>query len=555
MSSCTSRSDEIVPLIEPMVVGSIPVGLAVGCIVYFIVYKAVAAYQDARRKRLADRRQAARRRKPGRSCRKRERIVTKTAHLRLGVNIDHVATVRNARGGRQPDPVRAALLAEKAGADGITAHLREDRRHITDRDITRLSMEIALPLNLEMAATDEMLAIALRHRPHAACLVPERREERTTEGGLDAAGGRDRLQRFVGELGAAGIRVSLFIEPERRQLDAAKALGAPVVELHTGAYCESPIEGDEAATRAPARAARRGGAPWALARPGGACRARARLRHGEAGRRHSGACRAQHRPFPHRRGDLRRARGERARHARADGRGAGWSGGRGLMIVGIGSDLIDIRRVEKSAGALRRALHPADLYRHRAAEVGGPAAARRLLCQALRRQGGLRQGARHRAQGQGVFWRDMGVVNLRSGKPTMALTGGAAERLAAIMPAGSSPVIHLTITDEWPLAQAFVIIEAVAGPQRRRNGAPMIDAHAARIRLRRMGRAVKPFHTRIQDGAMSVAERSAEREGETGRHTARPSRSSSRRCSSRWFSAPSSSIPSTFRPARWSRRF
>jgi pyridoxine 5-phosphate synthase len=168
--------------------------------------------------------------------------------LRLGVNIDHVATVRNARGGGEPDPVRAALIAEQAGADGITAHLREDRRHITDDDITRLMDGLTLPLNLEMAATDEMLSIALRHRPHAACIVPERREERTTEGGLDAAGGHNHLQRFVSELGRAGIRVSLFIEPDPRQLDAAKRLGAPVVELHTGAYCETAIAGDTVAT-------------------------------------------------------------------------------------------------------------------------------------------------------------------------------------------------------------------------------------------------------------------------------------------------------------------
>jgi pyridoxine 5-phosphate synthase len=173
--------------------------------------------------------------------------------LRLGVNIDHVATVRNARGGRQPDPVRAALLAQKAGADGITAHLREDRRHITDRDITRLSTEISLPLNLEMAATDEMLQIALKHRPHAACIVPERREERTTEGGLDAAGGHSHLAHYVAQLGQAGIRVSLFIEPEPRQLDAAKAVGAPVVELHTGAYCDAAADGDDTAMRAQLR--------------------------------------------------------------------------------------------------------------------------------------------------------------------------------------------------------------------------------------------------------------------------------------------------------------
>jgi pyridoxine 5-phosphate synthase len=159
-----------------------------------------------------------------------------TRELRLGVNIDHVATIRNARGGDYPDPVRAALLAAGAGADGITAHLREDRRHITDADIARLSGELPVPLNLEMAATDEMLGIALRHRPHAACIVPERREERTTEGGLDAAGQFDHLRPFVDRLGSAGVRVSLFIEPDERQIDAALRLGAPVVELHTGRF-------------------------------------------------------------------------------------------------------------------------------------------------------------------------------------------------------------------------------------------------------------------------------------------------------------------------------
>jgi pyridoxine 5-phosphate synthase len=169
-----------------------------------------------------------------------------SARLRLGVNIDHVATIRNARGGDFPDPVRAALEAEAAGADGITAHLREDRRHIRDDDLVRLSRESRLPLNLEMAATDEMLAIALRTRPHAACIVPERREERTTEGGLDAAGQLSHLERFVAELGAAAIRVSLFIEPDPRQIDAALRLGAPVVELHTGRYAHLPEDGREA---------------------------------------------------------------------------------------------------------------------------------------------------------------------------------------------------------------------------------------------------------------------------------------------------------------------
>ena len=159
--------------------------------------------------------------------------------LRLGVNIDHVATIRNARGGGFPDPVRAAKLAEQAGADGITAHLREDRRHISDEDIERLIDQLTVPLNFEMAATDEMLEIALKHRPHAACLVPEKREERTTEGGLDAAGGQNHLKPIVNELTKAGIRVSLFIEPDPVQMDATVSLGAPVVELHTGAYCDA----------------------------------------------------------------------------------------------------------------------------------------------------------------------------------------------------------------------------------------------------------------------------------------------------------------------------
>jgi len=163
--------------------------------------------------------------------------------LRLGVNIDHVATVRNARGTPTPDPLRAALLAAKAGADGITAHLREDRRHIVDEDIARLMEGIDLPLNFEMAATEEMLAIALRHTPHAACIVPEKREERTTEGGLDAVGQHNHLKPIVARLGDAGIRVSLFIEADPRQLEAAVSLGAPVVELHTGRYCE--VEGAE----------------------------------------------------------------------------------------------------------------------------------------------------------------------------------------------------------------------------------------------------------------------------------------------------------------------
>ena len=167
-------------------------------------------------------------------------------HLRLGVNIDHVATVRNARGGLVPDPVRAALLAIEAGADGITAHLREDRRHIRDDDMVRLKATINKPLNFEMAATEQMLDIALKIKPHAACLVPEKRTERTTEGGLNVVDGHSYLAPFVAELGRAGIRVSLFIEPSMDALDAAKSLGAPVVELHTGAWCEAVIASDRA---------------------------------------------------------------------------------------------------------------------------------------------------------------------------------------------------------------------------------------------------------------------------------------------------------------------
>ena len=163
--------------------------------------------------------------------------------LRLGVNIDHVATIRNARGGGLPDPVRAARLAAEAGADGITAHLREDRRHISDDDIQRLSDEIDLPLNLEMAATPEMLEIALRHRPHAVCLVPEKRQEVTTEGGLDVITGTEHLIPYLERLGEAGCRVSLFVDPEPDQLSAASAIGAPVVEIHTGAYCGIEADG------------------------------------------------------------------------------------------------------------------------------------------------------------------------------------------------------------------------------------------------------------------------------------------------------------------------
>jgi pyridoxine 5-phosphate synthase len=167
--------------------------------------------------------------------------------LRLGVNIDHVATLRNARGGALPDPVRAARVAQEAGADGITAHLREDRRHIRDADINAIMAAISIPLNFEMAATDEMQKIALAHRPHAACIVPERREERTTEGGLEVAGDDTRLAAYIAPLREAGIRVSLFIAADPAQIEAAARIGAPVIELHTGAYCDFHSEGDLAA--------------------------------------------------------------------------------------------------------------------------------------------------------------------------------------------------------------------------------------------------------------------------------------------------------------------
>lgn len=166
-------------------------------------------------------------------------------HLRLGVNIDHVATIRNARGGGHPDPVRAATIAHEAGADGITAHLREDRRHISDVDIERLKSTLALPLNLEMAATGEMLEIALRSMPHACCLVPERRQEVTTEGGLDVAGSHNLLAPYITQIREAGIRVSLFVDPDPRQIEASQSVRADIVELHTGPYCHAVIANDK----------------------------------------------------------------------------------------------------------------------------------------------------------------------------------------------------------------------------------------------------------------------------------------------------------------------
>ena len=229
------------------------------------------------------------------------------AELRLGVNVDHVATVRNARGGAVPDPVRAALLAIEAGADGITAHLREDRRHIRDEDMRRLKASISKPLNFEMAATEQMLDIALQTQPHACCLVPEKRTERTTEGGLDVVGGHDYLKPFVAELARAGIRVSLFIEPSPRG-----AAGRRLAEGAGGRAAHRRLVRRRSRTATSAEAdhefgaaARRGGAD-ARARPRMPRRPRPRLRHGAHDLRAAGDRRAQHRPFPGRRGDLRR---------------------------------------------------------------------------------------------------------------------------------------------------------------------------------------------------------------------------------------------------------
>ena len=332
--------------------------------------------------------------------------------LRLGVNIDHVATLRNARGGAHPDPVRAAHAVLAAGADGITFHLREDRRHIRDDDVRApQGARSTAPLNFEMAATAEMMAIALATRPHACCLVPERREERTTEGGLDAAGAQEALKPYVGRLVEAGIQVSLFIAPDPAQIAAAAAVGAPAIEFHTGHWADFVAAGRTARGRGRVRPHRRRRPAGPRAGHRGPCRPRPRLRH---------------------LGDHRRDRREivelnighfiigeavfegldsviRA-HARGDGPRPrpGGGAGRSAMILGLGSDLIDIRRIEKT---LER--HGERFIDRVFTDVERAAAERRVttrrhLRQALRRQGGLRQGARHRLQGRGVLARHGG---------------------------------------------------------------------------------------------------------------------------------------------------
>ena len=228
--------------------------------------------------------------------------------IRLGVNIDHVATVRNARGGARPDPVRAALLAVEAGADGITAHLREDRRHINDADMARLKRELTVPLNFEMAATEQMLDIALRIAPHAACLVPEKRTERTTEGGLDVVGGHDHLAPFIDELATRAASASRCSSSRPTEaLDAAMSLGAPVVELHTGAWCHAIEVGDATRAEHEFETARRRPPRTPRDRVSNATPAMGSTTILRAGSRPAGDRRVQHRPFPDRRGDLRRA--------------------------------------------------------------------------------------------------------------------------------------------------------------------------------------------------------------------------------------------------------
>ena len=386
--------------------------------------------------------------------------------LRLGVNVDHVATLRNARAGRNPDPVRAALTAIEAGADGITAHLREDRRHIRDDDMARLKAELSKPLNFEMAANEAMLAIALATRPHAVCLVPERREELTTEGGLDVVGQHNALQPFIARLNDAGVRVSLFIAAEPRQIEMAAKLRAPVIEIHTGAWCDAVVDGDAAKAEA----------EWQRIVAGSRLARAAGLEvHGGHGLDYATAEQIAGLPeivelnigyymigealFVGLAETVRamRAAMDRGRRKLEKSR---WP----AMIIGIGSDLIDIRRVAQvierhgerflerifteaeRAKAERRAKNQKMVVATYAKRFAAKEACSKALGTGIRR---------------GVWWRDMGVVNLPGGRPTMQLTGGALARLEALTPAGFEPRIDLSITDDWPLAQAFVIISAV----------------------------------------------------------------------------------------------
>src|SRR5712672_2163271 len=363
-------------------------------------------------------------------------MVTPPPPLRLGVNVDHVATLRNARGGARPDPVRAALTAIEAGADGITAHLREDRRHIRDADMARLKAEISKPCNFEMASTGDMLRISLATKPHAVCLVPERREELTTEGGLDVAGQHNTLKPFIAKLTDAGVRVSLFIAADPRQIEMAAKLRAPVIEIHTGAWCDAVVDGHAAKAEA----------EWQRIVAGAVLARSAGLEvHAGHGLDYVTAEKIAGLPEIVELNIGYYMMGE-------------------ALIVGIGSDLIDIRRVAKvierhgdrfldrifteaeRARAERRAKSEKMVVATYAKRFAAKEACSKALGTGIRR---------------GVWWRDMGVVNLPGGRPTMQLTGGALARLEALTPEGYEARIDLSITDDWPMAQAFVIISAV----------------------------------------------------------------------------------------------
>ena len=363
----------------------------------------------------------------------------KAPPLRLGVNVDHVATLRNARAGLRPDPVRAAIAAIEAGADGITAHLREDRRHIRDDDMTRLKAEISKPLNFEMAATDDMLRISLATKPHAVCLVPERREELTTEGGLDVAGQHNSsaaVHREAQRCRHPGVAVHRRRPAPDR--DGRARLRAPVIEIHTGAWCDAVVDGHAAKAEAEWQ---RIAAGAKLARSAGL---EVHAGHGldyatsETIARAAGDRRTQYRLLHDRRGDLRRHRRDRAPDARGDGARCAATGKCG-MIIGIGSDLIDITRVAKvierhgdrfldriftdaeRAKAERRAKNEKMVVATYAKRFAAKEACSKALGTGIRR---------------GVWWRDMGVVNLPGGRPTMQLTGGALARLQALTPQG-----------------------------------------------------------------------------------------------------------------------
>ncbi len=378
-----------------------------------------------------------------------------SAKLRLGVNIDHVATVRNARGGARPDPVRAALLAIQAGADGITAHLREDRRHIRDADIARLKAEISKPLNFEMAVTEEMLAIAARTRPHACCLVPEKREERTTEGGLDVLGQKAALIPAIATLKAAGSRISLFIEPDEAPIRLSKELGADIVELHTGTWCHAVEAGDAAKAEAEFQRLKAGAA---FGPPSGLKCMRATASISQRPRS-SRPCRNSWNSTSGISSSARRSSSACPRRSARCGRD-GSRRGEARMIIGIGSDLCRIDRIEETLNRfgerfINRVFTETERARseRRAERVASYAkrfAAKEAMSKALGT--GLRMG---------IAWRDMGVVNEPSGRPTMVLVGKAAERLKAMTPPGHRAVIHLTITDDDPYALAVVVIEAL----------------------------------------------------------------------------------------------